>query len=119
MKARDIYTGALKFLSESATGSDTADYEERAPYLLAAFCTDAKDVDSALRKALGKISATNFNHVSISLDSDFPLLDRLVPAAELYLAAMLVMEYDADASDNLYDKYCDCMARISSSILKN
>ena len=33
-----------------------------------------------------------------------------------YLAAMLVIDYDEELSDKLYDRYCDSVSVISSAI---
>ncbi|MBQ9113036.1 MAG: hypothetical protein IJY08_05590 [Clostridia bacterium] len=116
MTVNEIYLGALSLLAESAFSGDTDDYAERAPYLAAAFCTEAQDTDDAMRAALGEPEAADFNAVHIPLDDSFPLLDRFAPAACLYIAAMLVIDEDEELSDRLYDRYSDCMSRICESV---
>ena len=117
MNNKDIYESALRILAESAAPEDNEDYEERAPYLLAAFCTEAEDTDKALRASLGeKKEAEAFNAVFLPLEARFPLLPRFSAAASFYLAAMLIIDDNAELSDRLYDKYCDAISRIQSTV---
>ena len=115
MKNREIYDSALRFLAESTNSIDNEDYEERAPYLLAAFCNEVRDTDAAIRCAHGE-TQKSFNSVFLSLDSDFPLSEMFCTAASYYLAAMLVFDDDADLSDRLYDKFCDSISRIRCTV---
>ena len=116
MRLREIYDSALKFLAESSAVGDNEDYEERAPYLLASFCNQAKATDAGLRRSLGITNSKSFNTVYIALDAEFPLLEQLATCGALYLAAMLVLDEDKELSDTLYDKYCDAISSICSSI---
>ena len=116
MKNREIYENALRILAQSTTAGENEDYEERAPYLIASFCTEAEDTDRYLRLALGEAMAATFEKVWLALEADFPLLDRLAPVACLYVAAMLVLDEDSTLSDKLYERYCDIMSRIRSGI---
>ena len=50
MKNRDIYISALSLIGESVDIEENNDYEERAPYLLAAFCSEAASTDAAYRE---------------------------------------------------------------------
>jgi hypothetical protein len=116
MLNKDIYDNALSILAESMVEGANTDYEERAPFLLAAFCTEALDTDTALRQALDESKAKAFNPVFVSLDDEFPLLARFSPAGALYLASMLVVDEDPDLSDRLYDKYSDAMSSICATL---
>ncbi len=116
MFLRDIYESALKFLAESSGYGDNSDYEERAPYLLAAFCNEASSTDAALRRSLGIQATASFDPVYIDLNAPFPLLPRFTTCAALYLAAMLILDDDRELSDTLYDKYCDSISTICASI---
>ena len=113
---REIYVNALGILGENVDGSMTEDYEERASYLIPAFCCVAKDIDKNIRKAEGAEPQPSFSPVYMTLDSNFPLSDQLASAAALYLAAMLVIDENSDLSDSIYDKYCDSISSISASI---
>ena len=116
MTVKDIFDSALRILAESTVSGDNDDYEERAPYLIAAFCTEAQDADAMLRRATDEAEQEQFSPVFIPLDSEFPLLGRFACTAALYLAAMLVLDYDSELSDRLYDKYSDSMARLCETI---
>ena len=111
---RDIYTNALVHIGEASNGSFAADYEDRAPYLIASFCSLAKSIDKKIRKAQNLAEQSKFSPVFLSLDSNFPLCEDLSSVAALYVAAMLVIDEDADLSDALYDKYCDGIASFAA-----
>lgn len=113
---RQIYNSALGLIGELNDPMLCEDYEERAPYILAAFCSLACEIDKRLRIIDSLDPQPSFSHVCLSLDASFPLCDRLSPAASLYLAAMLVIGEDDELSDSLYDKYCDAIASIGSSV---
>ena len=57
MTCKEIYDTAISLVAESRDPADTADYEERAPYLLAAFCSELADTDKKLRTLLGETGA--------------------------------------------------------------
>lgn len=113
---REIYAFALHALAQHQISDQTADLEERAPYLLAACCTEAQALDTAWRRSLGQTSAPSIRGVSLSLEADFPLSQPFVPLAGFYLAAMLIIDEDADLSDKLYERWCDGMASIQAQI---
>ena len=116
MTNRDIYLRALSLLGENCDHEGNEDYEERAPYLIAAFCTEAKDIDASYRESMQMSPAKETDCVHIPLDSAFPLADRFVNAATNYLAAMLIIDENTELSDKIYDIYCDLMATIQSEI---
>ena len=112
MTVREIYNGALKLMSESAGNEENEDYEERAPYIMATFCSQLRGTDSAIRRLNGDNEADSFSPVYIELDSEFPLLDVFASSSMLYLAAMLVIDYDADLYDRFFSRYCDAVSKI-------
>jgi hypothetical protein len=116
MKNRDIYLRALAILGESCDLEENEDYEERAPYLIAAFCTEAKETDASYRESMKMSPAKEIDCVHIPLEAAFPLADRFINAAANYLAAMLIIDENTALSDKIYDKYCDLMATIQSEI---
>lgn len=116
MLNKEIYDCALRLLAESTDDGANDDYEERAPFLIAAFCTEARNADKALRNSRSELSAVDFSPVYLGLEEQFPLLERFAAPAALYLAAMLVMDYNDVISDKLYDRYSDSMSGICSSI---
>ena len=116
MKNRDIYSSALGLLAQSIDSEENVDFEDRAPYILATFCRDAFELDRTLRSILGLASAKEFTGAYLSLDVDFPLLEKFTAIAAKYLAAMLIIDENSDLSDRLYAMYCDSMATLQSQI---
>lgn len=112
MTCRDIYRAALRMVCEKETEGDTSDYEDRAGYLLAAFCTEASKADNRCRMESGEGPVPPFARVFLDLDSEFPLLEVFLPAAEYYLAAMLVIDENEEMSDRYFARYTDAMASI-------
>ena len=115
MQNRDIYISALSHIGE-LHDEENADYMERAPYLLAAFCTECADTDAEYRKLHSLPSRTKTDAVYIPLDTDFPCADRFAIAAAVYIAAMLVIDENMELSDKLFDRYCDIMSTIQSEL---
>ena len=113
---REIYLRALSLLGERCDFEGNEDYEERAPYLIAAFCTEAKEIDASYRESMKMSPAKEIDCVHIPLEATFPLADRFVNAATNYLAAMLIIDENTELSDKIYDIYCDLMASIQSEI---
>ena len=116
MTGREIYTAAIKKFGSKFTDEEKADLEERAPYLIAAFCTESAELDAAYREAKGLDEAPPADSVHITLNGQFPRSDRFATAAAFYLAAMFVIDEDIELSDKFFDNYCDAMAKIQSEI---
>lgn len=116
MKNRDLYISALHLIGENAYAEENLDYEERAPYLIAAFCSEAANTEAAYREYKELDKAPVLDNVNIPLDTEFPFIDRFCHAATLYLAAMLIIDENPELSDKLFDKYCCAMATIQSEI---
>ena len=116
MQNREIYESALCLLAESTVAEENADYETRAPYLLAAFCTESEELDAKLRAAAKMPSAPTLEAVLLPLDEAFPMMPRLSTAAALYLAAMLILDSDEERSDKLYAQYADIVSRLNDSL---
>ena len=116
MTNRNVYDFALHALALHRVGEDTADLEERAPYLLAACCSEAQELDNALRQSLGQPLPSGVVGVYLDLDATFPLSQSFATLAGYYLAAMLIVEEDPELSDKLYAHYCDGMAAIQTRL---
>ena len=113
---REIYENALALLGETGGEDLCSDYEERAPYVIASFCTQVSDVDKRIRMLEGLDAVGDFNKLYLDLDGNFPLCDKLLGCASLYLAAMLLSDNDYELADSFYDKYCDAIATLSASV---
>lgn len=116
MKNREIYDAALRVLAEKCVDGANDDYEERAPYLIANFCCESSSTDSAYRKAHSITAAKKVSAVFLDLDADFPCCDRFATAAVMYLAAMLIIDENAELSDKFFDRYSDTMSEICMEI---
>lgn len=112
----EIYESALRLLGESLNTGENEDYKESAAFLIAAFCNETEGIDDSIRRMCGLYERPYFNPVWVSLDEEFPSSERLAPAASFYLAAMLILDDDPERSDALYEKYCDSIATIESSL---
>ena len=110
----DIYLSALALIDESNEKGDTQDLSERAPFILATFCTTCKSLDKKLRSRDSLEPQPKFSAVRLSLDGEFPLCDALSAPAATYLASMLVIDENPSLSERLYDKYCDSIATIGA-----
>ena len=116
MKNKDIYDGALKILAERCDEGLCEDYEERAPYILAAFCYESSEADAAYRKSHYLPDAPKVSDVYLELSANFPCCERFSAAACTYLASMLVVDEDPELSDRLFEKYSEMMSAICSKI---
>lgn len=110
----DIYLSALALIDESAKKGDTLDLEERAPFIIASFCSTCKSLDKRLRERDSLEAQPKFSSVKLALESEFPLCDALSAPASAYLASMLVIDENPALSESLYDKYCDIIASIGA-----
>lgn len=110
----DIYNSSLALIGETTEAINIEDYEERAPYIIASFCSLNSALDKKIRDADNLNAAYSFSPVYLSLEQEFPLCEKLVSAASLYTASMLVIDEDTDLSDSLYDKYCDNISSIEA-----
>lgn len=112
MTNRKIYEAALALLAENKNMGESDDYEESAPYIIAAFCCDAAESDRKYRRAYGLSAPQKVNDVYLSLDAEFPCCERFNTAAVMYVAAMLIIDDNTELSDNFFDKYSDTMSDI-------
>jgi hypothetical protein len=106
MTNREIYDAALSHLSE-AQYEDVGDYEARAPYLLAAFVNECREVGGFHRAPMDE------GAVMLDLDGEFPLSTRLASAAAFYLAALLVESEDEALSDRLFAHYAESVTGLT------
>ena len=114
MTNREIYDAALALLAE-AQYEECGDYEARAPYLLAAFVNECREVGGFYRAAHGGRTAEDESLVTVDLDADFPLHSRLSSAAAFYLAALLVESEDEALSDRLFAHYAESLSRMTEA----
>ena len=116
MKCNEIFKSALRLLNEKGAEDENEDYAERAPYILAAMFSEAARIDKLYREANGLCEQPAFSTIHVPLSEEFPLSDRFAGAAAFYLASLLIIDANEELSDSFYEKYCDGMSAISSSI---
>ena len=116
MLNKDIYQGALRLLAEPDDETRTADYAERAPYIIANFISENAVKDANYRKFRGEEAVSVASAVYTALDEAFPLSDRFASAAEYYLASMLIDDEDGDRADSFFDHYCTALSAILAEI---
>lgn len=117
MICKDIYDASLHVLGESRCDVGRGeDYEERAPYLIAAFCCEAGALDRHYRKASQTEEQKPFSPVSLSLSDEFPLSDRFFSPAVNYLASMLVVDELPELSDKLFARCCDTLSSLYTEL---
>ncbi len=116
MTLRDILDSALALLGSVTDDKSMTDIEERAPYIGAALCTEAAQLDRAYRAAFGLEEQPDFHPLFIDQKDAFPLSDRFAPAASYYMAAMLVLDTNSRLYDELFDNWCTSLAQITSEL---
>ena len=116
MTNRELLTSAVALVCEDKENIP-ADYEERAPYLLASFCTQCLPIDLKYRTASNLLLNPPYREtVMLSLDLSFPLSPIFAPAAIYYLGAMLVIDENEVLSDKLFDLYVNSISEIQSAL---
>ena len=116
MVCRGIYESSLALLGETPSGEHSGDYEERAPYLLAALCHLLADRDVIYRKECSLGSQRVLPEIKLQLYDTFPLCDAFAPAAAYYLASMLIFDIDSERSDSLFEKYESSVTELLSGL---
>ena len=123
MTGSDILTMACNLLAETSGDSVTvADLRARAPYILAAFCGEARVIDKRYREAFSLGTQPMFDRTHLDLSKAFPLCDRLAPTAAMYVASLLIADENPELSaifsercrDSLSSVYCEIPATIQS-----
>lgn len=116
MTLRSVYLTALKLIGEVDYSMSESELSERAPYIGAALCREAAALDRAYRKAFGVGETQEFEGLYLDLEAEFPLADRFAPAAAYYMAAMLILDENAELYEKLFERWCDALAAISAEI---
>ena len=116
MTFEELFENALRLVAEDPTEGDTSDYEDRASYILATFCSQCASADARYRQA-HKMSAVTVSAVAyVELSEAFPLCDAFAPAATYYLAAMLTLDENEVLSEKFFALYTDALATIQASL---
>ncbi|MBQ2735213.1 MAG: hypothetical protein IJF33_05210 [Clostridia bacterium] len=116
MTFRELFENALRTIAESPTDSDTSDYEERASYILATFCTECSWLDRQYRRAHGIADATTVSPTYVELSENIPFCEVFASASVYYLCAMLTMDENESMSERFFELYTDVIVGIQASI---
>ena len=99
MTCADILTMATNLLAENTGSTVTlSEFNERAPYILAAFCGEARLIDKHYREAFMLGNQPVFDRVRLAPEAAFPLCDRLAYPAAFYLASTLIADENPEFS---------------------
>ena len=116
MTYRQIYENALRLICEIGDGTDTADYEERASYILATFLGQCAPMDRQYREAHQMTAHTVAPVACVNPDHTFELAEVFVTPAEHYLAAMLVLDENEEMSERFFSLYTDEISALLDSL---
>lgn len=106
MTGQQALTMACNMLAEANGESEIpAGFIDRAPYLLAAFCGEARVIDQRYREAFSLDAQPEFDRSFVGLSDELPLCDRLAPTAAIYLAATLLID-EAPALSEAFAERC-------------
>lgn len=116
MTFRELFENALRAIAENSTDGDTSDYEERASYILATFCTECAGLDRRYRKAHGMTDAGSRSLTYVELSENVPFSEVFASAAVYYLCAMLTLDENESMSERFFELYTDAIASIQFSL---
>ena len=116
MKNQEIYTAALRLIGEPSASDQETDYTERAPYILANFISDNRAANKQYCLHNGLSYSDPGHPVYVPLEHPFPLCERFAPAAQFYLAYLLISEENTSLGDMFFDRYCDAISSIFAEI---
>ena len=92
------------------------DLEEKFPFALASVCSNLATIDREYRKFKNEGEQPKFSEYLIEVTDDFPLADRFVFPAIMYISSMVLIDIDEKRSDDYYDKYASSVTQIISEI---
>ncbi len=93
-----------------------ADVDEKFPFALASVCSNLAYLDREYRKLKDYEEQPHFSEFIIEVSDDFPLSDRFVFPAIMYISSMMLIDIDEKRSDDFYDKYALSVSKICSEL---
>ena len=116
MTYRNLFDSAVAQIAEQVGDYGVSDYEERAGYILASFCTRTADADKRYRAANGHPAVTHPELAYVELEDIFPLHAVFAPVAAYYLAANLTADENESMSDRFFALYSDAISSILTGL---
>lgn len=92
------------------------DIDEKFPFAMASVCSNLAAIDREYRMLMGYDAQSKFSEYIIETSDDFPLCERFVFPAIMYLSSIILMDVDDKRSDDFYDKYDSCVSNILSEL---
>ena len=92
------------------------DIEEKFPFALASVCSNLATLDKEYRELKGYRGQPNFSEFMIEISEDFPLCERFVFPAIMYISSMVLIDIDEKRSDDFYDKYATSVSQIITEL---
>ena len=92
------------------------DIDEKFPFAMASVCSNLATIDREYRKFVGESAQPKFSEYMIPISEDFPLCERFVFPAIMYVSSMVLMDIDEKKSDDFYDKYACAISQIISEL---
>ena len=92
------------------------DIDEKFPFALASFCSNLAVLDREYRLLKGYDAQHVFSEYIIETTDEFPLCDRFVFPAIMYVSSIILMDVDEKMSDEFYDKYASSVSKIVSEL---
>lgn len=92
------------------------DIDEKFPFALASVCSNLATIDKEYRKMKEFENQPFFSEYTVEVDEEFPLSDRFVFPAIMYVSSMVLIDIDEKKSDDYYDKYASSVSQIISEL---
>lgn len=92
------------------------DLDEKFPFALASVCSNLAKIDKEYRKMKGYVTQPKFSEYIIEASDEFPLSDRFIFPAVMYVSSMMLIDIDEKRSDDYYDKYASSVSQIVSEL---
>lgn len=116
MTNQEIYDSALRLASEVPNPDANEDYEDRAPYLIAAVCHRYAALDVLYRKAHGMDEQKILDINCFPFPTLFPLSTVFAAAVSSAVAGMLVLQENEQMSERLLKMADEMVDEIQRSL---
>ena len=92
------------------------DIDEKFTFALASVCSNLATIDRDYRLLKGLPDQPTFSEYAIENSDTFPLCDRFVFPAVMFVSSMVLIDIDEKRSDDYYDKYASSVTQIISEL---
>ena len=116
MTNHEIYDAALRLASEVSNLDTNEDYQERAPYLIAAACHRYAGLDATYREAHELEQQKILDINCFPLTTLFPLSSIFSVPVSMAVSGMLVLEENPQMSERLLKMADDIIAEIQKAL---